>query len=78
MENIEFDNYQKACISNLADSGTLSTLINILDRKFFEKAKIMLDKPEELRDTISMSKVLREVEREFNNVINELKIQDDE
>lgn len=78
MKDIEFNSYQKACISNLEESGALSTLIEILDRKFFEKAKIMLDKPEVLRDTISMSKVLREVEREFNHVINDLTKQDDE
>jgi len=77
MNEVEFDTYQKACITNLQDSGALSTLIDILDRKFFEKAKKVLDNPENLRDTISMSKVLREVEREFNHVINDITKQDD-
>lgn len=74
MNKTILNDYQKVCIKSLEDSNALSPLFDHLYEKFFEKAKKELDKPEVFRDTISMSKVLREVEREFKSVINELTI----
>ncbi|WWV91991.1 hypothetical protein [Escherichia phage PJNS034] len=70
------NDYQRACIRNLVESGALSTLTSIIDKKCYNSFKLTIDNPKALDDTINMIRGLKALESEIQNVMNEL--EDDE
>lgn len=55
----------------MVDSEALSALLVLIDEKLYKKVKLSLDNPVVIGDTINMMKVMREIESEIRNIMNE-------
>lgn len=66
------NDYQKACVRNLVESGALSTLFDTIDKKCYDSFKLNVDNEARLTDTINMIRGLKALESEIQNVMNEL------
>lgn len=66
------NDYQKACVRNLVESGALSTLLITIDKKCYDSFKLNVDNEAQLTDTINMIRGLKALESEIQNVMNEL------
>lgn len=66
------NDYQRACIRNMVESGALSILTEAIDKKSYDSFKLSIDNPKAMDDTINMIRGLKALEREIQSVMNEL------
>lgn len=65
------NDFQKDCTMRFVESGALSAILERIDTKLYEKFKLSVDKPDLACDTINMIRGLREIQNEFQHIMNE-------